>query len=457
MRKQVFTKRSRIDAPAGEAFRWHARPGALERLTPPWDPFRVVQRRGGIQKGATAKLKMKAGPIPYDWVAEHTDYQEGRLFRDRQVKGPFSFWEHTHIFEPDGDRACYMEDRIEYALPLYPLGGLAEPMVKKKLGPIFEYRHRTFASDIAAHMARAGKPLHVLISGASGLVGSTLVPFLTTGGHRVTQLVRRPPHPEKDEIRWDPFGSELDLTAMRGVDAVIHLSGENIGEGKWTHEKKKRIIDSRVKSTALIAKAISKLDPPPNLFLCASAIGYYGDCGTPAVDERNACGCDFISEVCDKWENAAVPAVEKGIRTVFLRIGIALSPLGGALSKLLPVFLAGLGGKIGTGTQYMSWIGIDDVIGAMYHLINSESVEGPVNATAPNPVTNLEFSKTLGRVLTRPSVFSVPEKAINLAFGEMGREVLLSGANVLPKRLLDSGYVFRNPDLVGTLKHLLGR
>lgn len=433
----------------------------MERLTPPWDPFKVVYRRGGIAKGATASLKMKAGPIPYDWIAEHTDYQEGRLFRDRQIKGPFAFWEHTHIFEPDGDQACFLEDRIEYALPFYPFGGMAEPMVRKKLGPIFEYRHRTFASDMAAHRARAekraGKPLHVLISGASGLVGSTLIPFLTTGGHRVTRLVRRAPDPEKDELFWDPAASELDIGTIKGVDAVVHLSGENIGEGRWTAEKKKRIIDSRVKTTRLIAKSISKLDPPPKVFICASAIGYYGDCGETAVDETKACGCDFISEVCDKWENAADPAVEGGIRTVFLRIGIALSPLGGALAKLLPVFSAGLGGKIGTGAQYMSWIGIDDVIGAIYHLLDAETVEGPVNATAPNPATNLELAKALGRVLRRPAVFTVPETAINLAFGEMGREVLLAGVNALPEKLLRSGYVFRHPDLGETLKHLLGR
>lgn len=455
MKEHRFTKQSAIEAPVEDVFRWHARPGALERLSPPWDPVGVVRRTGGIEKGAVVTLKMHAGPVPYEWMAEHTDFEENRMFRDRQIKGPFSKWVHTHLFEPDGNGACVMEDRIDFALPFHPFGNMAAPLVLKELDRIFEYRHRTLELDMACH--RLGKGASkILISGASGVIGSALIPFLTTGGHSVTKLVRRPPVSD-GEVFWDPESGRLDLEQIRGVDTVIHLSGENIGQGRWTNKKKKRIIESRTKGTSLIAETVARLDPPPKTFVCASAIGYYGDRGGETLTEEAACGLDFISGVCDKWEKAASPAMSRGIRVVFLRIGIALSPLGGALQKMLPVFKAGMGGKFGNGGQYMSWIGIDDVIGAVSHVIENDDIVGEVNIVAPKPVTNSDFARTLGRVLSRPSVFPVPEQAINLAFGEMGREVLLAGAKVMPKKLLDTGYLFRNPDLEGALRHLLGR
>ena len=461
MRKEIFTKRSHLNAPVDVVFKWHTRPGALERLSPPWDLIHVIYQSGGIEKGAKTIMKMSAGPLPLKirWIAEHIEYKENRLFRDRQIKGPFAHWIHTHRFIPDGSDKCYLADEIEYALPINPFGNLfGSSLINQRLERIFHFRHTTMAWDIADHLKHKDKgPLIFLISGASGLLGSSLVPFLTTGGHRVIRLVRKSPLSATNEVLWDPASGLLDLDGIENIDVVIHLAGESIGQGRWTKEKKKKIVESRNKSTALIAEKIAKFDPLPKVLISASAIGYYGNRGDEPLTEEDTCGADFISGVCSEWEQAAAPARIKGIRTVFLRIGIALTPLGGALNKLLLPFKLGLGGKIGPGNQYMSWIGIDDIIGAIYHVASDDKVEGPVNAVAPNPVTNLEFTKILGKVLSRPTLFSVPETAIRLAFGEMGREILLSSTRVMPNKLLETGYRFRNPDLEGALRHLLGK
>lgn len=457
MQKEEFVKRSHIQAPVETVFKWHARPGALERLSPPWDPIVVIDRQGGIQKGGKTVLKMKAGPIPYQWEAEHFEYIENQLFQDRQLRGPFASWTHSHIFEPDGQSACFLEDRIEYALPFQPFGHfVGRRMIPKQLERIFTYRHETTIKDIQTHLKYSGKkPLHILISGASGVVGSALIPFLTTGGHQVTRLVRR--SPKKGEIYWNPQKDELDLTGADPIDAVIHLAGENIGQGRWTPEKKKRIIESRTRGTNLIARRIAELDNPPRIMISASAIGYYGHRADEILTEEDACGADFISNVCNEWEKAAKPAIDHQIRVVFLRIGVALTPAGGALERLLLPFTMGIGGKIGSGKQYISWIGIDDVIGAIHHILISENIEGPINIVSPYPVTNEELTQTLGKVLNRPALLPAPEIAVKLMFGEMGKEVPLSSTRVLPEKLAGSGYPFRYPDLEPALRHVLGK
>jgi len=459
MKKNIFKKQLEITAPVEEVFKWHARPGAIERLSPPWDPLEIISQTGGINIGAEVKMKLKAGPIPIKWHARHVDYQENVLFQDIQVKGPFSKWNHTHRFKSLDRTKCILEDTIEYALPFHPIGtAVMAPFVKKKLKQIFTYRHNTTMADMAAHQSRRQHdPLNILISGASGLLGSSLIPFLRTGGHHVMQLVRRPPNKEKGEIRWDPASGIMDLDNSDDIDAVIHLSGENIGEGHWRPEKKKRIIDSRVQSTRLIAEAISKMKNPPRVFLSASAIGFYGNRGDILVDESATVGNDFISDVCRMWEESTDVAAQAGIRTASLRIGIVLSPRGGALSKLLLPFTLGIGGKIATGRQYMSWISIDDTIGAIHHALFEEKISGPVNLVSPNPATNKEFTLKLAKVLARPAYFTVPKFAIETVFGEMGRETILSSTRVKPSVLSETGYAFRHPDLEGALRHLLGK
>jgi len=461
MKAMTFKKESIIEAPVEAVFKWHERSGALERLSPPWDPLEVIVKNKGIGVGARVEMKLKAGPLPMKmrWVAEHTRYEKNRTFQDRQVKGPFGQWVHTHTFTADGSHATRLEDRIDYVLPFHPLGNLVGGRsIKKTLERIFRYRHATTARDIADHLSRSHDgPMNILISGASGVVGRALIPFLTTGGHRVTRLVRKQSLDHESERFWDPARGVLELGDLDDIDVVIHLSGENIGQGRWTPEKKKKIIESRNQTTSLIAESISRLKKPPRVFLCASAIGYYGDRGDDVMTEANECGADFISGVCNEWENAALPAMEKDIRVVFLRIGVVLSPVGGALQRLLPSFKTGLGGKVGSGRQYVSWIGMDDLIGTIYHTIDNDGISGPINLVAPNPVSYLELTRTLGKVLARPAMFTVPAWLIKLVFGEMGKEVLLSSTRVQPEKLIESGYRFRHPKLEGVLRHLLGR
>ena len=456
-----FKKSVRLPVSVQEAFLWHARPGALERLSPPWDPIEVLQKTGGIEPGARVKLKMRAPilPLPVLWQAMHTMYDPPYLFQDRQVKGPFASWKHTHVFSPITGNTCLLEDRIKCRLPGHPFSTrLAAGWLQNRLDRIFTYRHTTLLADLRSHRLHRGKsPMTILISGASGLLGTTLVPMLTTGGHRVIRLVRHKRSPGPDQLYWNPAAGRIDLSGLPPIDIVVHLSGENIGRGRWTKAKKKRIIDSRDKSTSLLAKSIAELRPRPEAFLCASAIGFYGHRGEKILTEEDTCGIDFISGVCDRWERAAAEARRAGIRTVFLRIGIALSPLGGALAKMLPIFRAGLGGPIGNGRQYMSWIGIDDVAGAIYWSMGCSDLEGPTNIVAPRPVTNAEFSTTLAKVLARPARLKVPEALIDLLYGQMGREISLSSTRALPNKLLASGYSFRHPDLLSALCHLLGR
>ncbi len=296
----------------------------------------------------------------------------------------------------------------------------------------------------------------IAITGAGGLVGRALVPFLTTGGDEVVRLVRRDPSSE-DEVAWSPADGTVDTRGLRGVDAVVHLAGEGIADGRWNAAKKERIRASRVDGTAAIAKAIASMDEPPRVLVCASAIGFYGDRGDEELTEDSAAGTGFLPEVCQAWEDAAAPAREAGIRVVNLRIGIVLSARGGALHKMLTPFKLGAGGVIGSGDQWMSWIAIDDVLGAIRHAIAQEQMTGPVNVVAPQPVTNRTFTKTLGRVLRRPTVLPLPAFAVRLVFGQMGEDLLIAGQRVLPRRLAAHGYALQYTDLETALRHQLGK
>ncbi len=462
MKTSLFKKKTRFNVPVDELFAWHARPGALERLSPPWDPLDLICKSGGIEKNAVVAMKIRLSPLPFKriWIAQHIKCEKNHLFQDRQISGPFAKWVHTHRFMADGEDASFLEDEIEYALPFSPITRFPGAyLIRKKLERIFHYRHFLTARDLEEHMAvdAGNQPLTILISGASGLVGSHLVPFLTTGGHRVIRLVRQKEAVAEDALFWDPRKGIFELDHEMPIDVVVHLAGENIGDGRWTKKKKQEIMESRDKTTALLAEKIRKLEKPPNVMINASAIGFYGNRGDEWMTEEDRCGPDFISGVCSRWEEAALPARENGIRTVFLRIGVVLSPKGGALKKLLPVFKTGLGGALGDGTQYMSWIHLDDVIRAIYHGIYEERLDGPVNVVAPEPVQNNEFASVLGRVLKRPSFFTVPKSIVRLVFGEMGKEVPLSSTRVVPGRLKETGFSFHYPDLEGALGALLGK
>ncbi len=457
LKRHVFRRRSRLGAPAEEVFRWHARTGAFERLNPPWDPAEVVSRSGGIEEEGS-RLVLRIGPLRQRWVAEHSGWRPGREFQDRQVEGPFALWRHAHRVEPEGDGASVLEDEIEYALPGGAVGDLlGGDFVRSTLERVFTYRHRVTADDLDAHVGcRGEKAMKVAVTGSSGLIGSALVPFLTSGGHEVRRLVRRAPRSDV-EVRWDPSSGTIDGAALEGVDAVVHLSGENVAGGRWTGARKARIRDSRIDSTRALARSLASLNQKPKVLVSASAIGYYGDRGEEWVSESSLPADDFLARLAVDWEAAAEPAVAAGIRVAHPRIGVVLSPTGGALSKLLAPFRLGLGGVVSPGTQYMSWVALDDVVAALHHALVEDRVSGPFNLVAPEPVTNREFTKTLGRVLGRPTPVPVPAFALKVALGEMAEATLLASTRVRPERLQSSGYRFRFPGLEEALRHLLGR
>jgi uncharacterized protein len=298
--------------------------------------------------------------------------------------------------------------------------------------------------------------MKVLLTGSSGLIGAALVSSLRAEGNTIARLVRSQTNLQPDDHYWNPDNGQLDSKELEGMDAVVHLAGETISE-RWTDRKKARIRNSRVQSTRLLSECLSWLKRPPRLMVSASAIGYYGDRANEVLREESAPGAGFLSVVCREWEAATEPAAQRGIRTVLLRTGVVLSSAGGALGQMLPPFRMGLGGKLGSGRQYMSWIAMDDFVGIVSHALSTPGLNGPVNAVAPNPVTNLEFTKALGRVLHRPTFFAMPAFVVRLVFGEMGQELLLGSAKVEPAKLGSSGYVFRYPEIEGALRHLLDK
>jgi uncharacterized protein len=295
----------------------------------------------------------------------------------------------------------------------------------------------------------------ILVTGSSGLIGSALIPYLSARDHAVVRLVRSQTQQGGDAIRWDPVAGTLDQAAIEGLDAVVHLAGEDISSGTWTAAKKARIRQSRVEGTRLLAQALGSLDRPPRVLACASAIGYYGDRGDEILTEESEPGTGFLASVCRDWEGAAMPAAEAGIRVVHLRIGVVLSAEGGALARMLGPFRMGMGGPLGSGRQYVSWVAVDDALEAIGHVLSAQTLRGAVNVASPRPVTQSEFARTLGRVLGRPTVLGMPAFAVRLMFGEMANELLLSSQRLDPARLLSSGFEFRFPELEAALRHLL--
>ncbi len=461
----VFEKSTELPVSAQVAFDWHCRPGAFERLAPPWESIELLST-AGVVDGGIARLRMTVGPLSKLWIAEHCNIVPGRSFCDVQRSGPFARWEHTHSLEPVSDDRCVLTDRIEYQAPLGFLGELfGGRLIRRSIERTFAYRHHVTELDLRFHTATQENPaMKIAVGGSTGLVGTELVSFLTAGGHDVVRLVRGGPSTDRNHaggssgnIAWDPAAATIDSDALEGCDAVVHLGGHNIAHGRWTDRMKRLIRDSRVDSTALLARTLAGLKNPPKVFVCASAIGYYGDRGSDLMTEDSEPGPSFLSQTCAEWEEATRPASDAGIRIVNLRIGVVLSPKGGALKKMLTPFKLGGGGVVGNGRQWMSWIALDDLPRIVQHCIDTESLSGPVNAVAPEPVDNRRFTKTLGRVLRRPTILPLPAFVVRTIFGEMGDELLLGSTNVEPTRLAASGYEFAFPDLEPALRHLLGR
>jgi uncharacterized protein (TIGR01777 family) len=418
----------RLQWPAETVRAWYARPGAFERLMPPWERLGLVPPVAGAEPDA-AHIR---APLGWRWV------QRRRI-------------------EPDGSEACTVEERLDYTAPPGLPGAVARRMIRPRLERLLAYGEAVVRHDLEAHARFATLPrLRVAITGASGLIGRALTPFLTTGGHEVVRMTRG--H-DKTGVRWDYDSGRIDREGLEGLSAVVHLAGENIG-ARWTRERRRRIVESRVIGTRFLAESLARLRRPPQVLVSASGIGIYGEHGDELVTEAtpvNGAREDFLTAVGRDWEAATQPARRAGIRTVCARQGVVLTPAGGALARMLPAFLAGAGGPLGGGRQWMSWIAMDDVVGALHQALMDAGLEGPINVTSPEPVTNREFAATLGRVLRRPAVFPVPAPALRLAFGEMADVALLTSIRAIPERLREAGYEFRYPGLEGALRFELGR
>jgi uncharacterized protein len=436
-----------VDAPQDEVFAWHARPGAITRLMPPWPPVQVEQEAGSVRDGQ-AVLRLPAG---LRWVAAHQpgDYHPPHEFTDVLTSLPLAAvatWRHTHQFAPAGPRATRVTDVVQTPLP---------PGV---LRPMFAYRHRQLAGDLAAHTrARELCPdrLTIAVTGSGGLIGTALTALLSTGGHQVIRLVRRPPR-HGGERHWDPDDPASDL--LSGVDAVIHLAGASIG-GRFTPGRKQEIRDSRVIPTRRLAELAAVTTPGLRAFVTASAIGIYGpDRGDEVLTETSARGDGFLADVVAGWEDATAPAAQAGLRIVQVRTGIVQSPRGGMLRLLCPLFEAGLGGRLGSGRQWLSWIGLDDLLDIYLRAVTDQVLSGPVNAVAPVPVRNAGYTATLASVLHRPAVLPVPAFGPRLLLGGEGaRQIAEASQFVRPQRLIDAGHHFRHPGLAVALRHMLGR
>ncbi len=437
-----LTYSSVVDASLDEVFCWHARPGAITRLAPPWSPLRVISEAGSLRDGR-AVLGLPGG---LRCVAAHQPdgYHPPHVFADSLESPPLP-WRHTHQFSPAGEQATLVTDVVDTPLPA------------RALRSMFVYRHRQLADDLAAlTRARAICPdtLTIAVTGSGGLIGTALTALLTTRGHQVIRLVRRPPR-HAGERYWRPEAPSPDL--LNGVDAVIHLAGASIG-GRFSAEHKNEIRESRILPTRHLAE-LAAATPGLRAFVTASAIGIYGpDRGDEILTEDSLRGEGFLADVVADWEDATSPAAAAGTRTVRVRTGIVQTPRGGMLRLLSPLFEAGLGGRLGSGKQWLAWIGLDDLLDVYLRAVLDPGLSGPVNAVAPEPVRNIDYTRTLASVLRRPAVLPVPGFGPRLLLGAEGaREIAQASQYVRPERLIQAGHQFRQPDLDGALRHLFGR
>ena len=419
---------------------------------------------GALENDDETIFKVGIGPIRQTWVAKHHSVIPGETFADRMMRGPFGAWNHVHRFDSTGAGKTTIYDDVEYKLPLHFVTGWSAGLtVLPRMRQMFKYRSTRVDSDIKQIQATANQPRQkVLVSGSTGMIGLQLCAFLETAGHDVYRLLRpktKLPADVNSEkvIRWNDLTGDVLEGDMNGFDSVIHLAGAGIGDKRWSKKRKQLIRDSRVIPTENLSRVLASLDKPPKTLLSGSAIGFYGDRGSEVLDEKSKSGSDFLAEICSEWEEASSQAKDAGIRVVNLRTGIVVSPLGGALSKLLLPAKMGGGGPVGGGKQIQSWISLDDEIFAIHHLMMTESCTGPYNLTSPNPVPQKKFAKILGRVIRRPAFMPLPGFMIRIMFGEMGKKLVLEGQHVEPSRLLESGFEFTYNDLESCLRNCLGR
>ena len=429
-----------LDAPLQSVFDWHERPGAFTRLSPPWQPGRLVEEAQSLADGR-AVIRLPGG---IRWVAQHGEYEPPHRFADDLVSLPLH-WHHVHSFTSEGPARTRVTDCV------------TTPVPGRYLRTMFAYRHAQLAQDLATQSELRSldpQPKTVAITGSSGLIGTALAAFLSTAGHRVIRLVRRAPQ-AADERTWDPDDPNPEM--FLGVDAVVHLAGASIA-GRFSERHMQAISASRIEPTRRLAEAMARAGGP-GVLLAASAIGYYGsDAGDVVLDEHAPRGGGFLADVVSQWERATEPASDAGLRVVTMRTGIVLSARGGLLQLLRPVFLSGLGGRVGDGRQWLSWIDLDDVTDAYARALVDENLVGVLNAVAPSPVRNNELTATLSRVLHRPALLPVPRAALRVVVGNAGvNEVACASQRVAPGRLDAAGFGFRRPTLESCLRYQLGR
>lgn len=451
------------DAPVEDVWNWYNSPGAFRRIMPEWEGIAPIEA-GALVNGATTRFKVSLGPVKMMWIARHYDVVSGEVFNDVMEKGPFGKWDHEHRFIGVDSQSSQIRDTVQWKLPFHPLTFWSAPFtVKGRMNQMFAYRTLRVKNDLKRISESADKARHsILVSGSTGLIGLQLCAFLSAAGHQVTRLLRPttilPPDAKNDDvIRWNDQTGEVIEGDLNGFDTVIHLAGAGIGDKRWSKKRKELVVNSRTTPTKNLATLLSKLENPPSNFLCGSAIGFYGNRQDEILTEDSAPGDNFLAEFCQDWEAAAQPAVDAGIRTVWLRTGLVLTPMGGVLKKLLLPTQLGGGGPVGGGRQYYSWISLDDQIYAIHHLMMTPSCKGVYNLTAPEPVQQKAFAKSLGKVMLRPWFIPVPGFAIRTLFGEMGKALVLDGQRVTPHRLLESGYEFQHTNLTDCFRQCLGK
>ena len=451
-----FSYYSEFDGRVEELFAWHEEEGAIERLSPPWQSCEVVKKTGGLEVGGEVLLYLKKGIFGQFWKARHTAYQKNAYFADVQDEGPFKSWHHRHVFEERGEQRARLRDDVVYELPWSSVSHrVARKFAEQQLVRLFRYRHQMTKRDFAYYQKRdpqhAGK--RVLISGGSGFIGKRLTDFLRMMGYDVWILSRKA---GDKRIVWDIEKGVLAPESLENFHAIIHLAGESIAQ-RWTPEVKRRIVESRVKGTKLLVKTLAEVQKKPVVFICASGINFYGYEQEQICTEESTAGRGFLSEVVEAWEASARPVEDLGIRLCLARTGVVLHPQGGALAKMWLPFSLGLGGPIGQGKRKLSWIGLDDLVYAYYHLLKTDTVSGAVNLVAPGVATNQAFTDAFADALRRPAIFPLPPSFLRLALGEMAKETILCDLQVSAQKLLDSGFTFSGESVEKELAFLFGR
>ena len=457
----IFLRKILLPVSAAEAFLWHNQPGAFKRLLPPWEKIKLLSHSDKIDDGAQAKLYCTLlGPFGFTWLLEHRGYISGKQFCDVQLKGPFSSYQHSHLFRELGENS-ELTDQIEYKLPFAKISQLFAPqLIEKRLERTFRYRHRITLQDLEFHRQYKDRPkLNFLISGASGMIGQALCCFLTTAGHNVTRIVRSS---SKDANQTDNVvifeNNKIELDKNSTFDCVVNLAGAGIADRRWSNQRKKELIKSRVNFTEALVASLKNLKHPPQTIISASGLGYYGDVRDGCSSERSPKGSGFLADLSHSWEQAADSALtETDSRVIKLRLAAVLSPAGGVLKKMLLPFSIGMGAQLGSGKQQFAWVALDDVLSAILFISYNDKISGAVNLVAPQSISNADFTRDFARALGMPAIFRIPAPILRAVFGEMADETLLASSIAVPQKLLDHGFSFLFKDAAIALKASLGK